>query len=59
VVRFLFVLGRPMEDNDLAGEGFADQVADPTQDVSGSAAHVVSDTIRDLNRYYDLNPAQR
>ena len=44
-------LGRLTGDDDLAGQGVVDQVAGAVQDTSGRAAHVVSDTMRDLDRY--------
>lgn len=43
-------LGRFTGDPDLADEGVGDQVAGAVKDTAGRAAHVVSDTIRDLNR---------
>jgi uncharacterized protein YjbJ (UPF0337 family) len=44
-------LGRLTGNDDLAGQGVVDQIAGAVQDTSGRAAHAVSDTIRDLNRY--------
>ena len=44
-------LGRVTGDDDLAGRGVVDRVAGAVQDTAGRAAHGVSDTIRELNRY--------
>ncbi|MHB1937325.1 MAG: CsbD family protein [Acidobacteriaceae bacterium] len=44
-------LGRVTGDDDLAGRGVVDQIAGAVQETAGRAAHGVSDTIRDLNRY--------
>lgn len=44
-------LGRVTGDEDLAGRGVVDQVEGAVQDTVGRAAHGVSDTIRELNRY--------
>lgn len=41
--------GRATGDDELAGEGVADQAVGKVKDVAGQAAHAVSDTIRDLN----------
>ena len=42
--------GRLTGDPDLAGDGVIDQFAGALKDASGKAAHVVGDTIHDLNR---------
>lgn len=42
--------GRATGDDELAGEGVADQAVGKVKDVAGQAAHAVSDTMRDLNR---------
>lgn len=43
-------LGRITGNDDLAGEGLADQVVGATRDAAGSVAHAVGETIYDLNR---------
>lgn len=42
--------GRATGNDQLAGEGVADQVVGAVKNTAGSAAHVVSDTIHELNR---------
>jgi uncharacterized protein YjbJ (UPF0337 family) len=43
-------IGRATGDDELAGEGVADQVVGVAKDTAGSAAHAVSNTIHELNR---------
>jgi uncharacterized protein YjbJ (UPF0337 family) len=42
--------GRIAGDDDLAGEGVADQVIGAVKDTAGQAAQTVGETIHDLNR---------
>jgi len=43
-------VGRIAGDDDLAGEGVADQVIGAVKDTAGQAAQAVGETIHDLNR---------
>lgn len=43
-------VGRVTGDEDLAGEGVADQVVGAVKDTAGQAAHAIGETIHDLNR---------
>ena len=42
--------GRATGNDELEGEGMADQAVGTVKDVAGKAAHAVSGTLRDLNR---------
>lgn len=42
-------VGRVTGDDQLAGEGVADQVVGAVKDAAGQAAHAVGETIHDLN----------
>jgi uncharacterized protein YjbJ (UPF0337 family) len=43
-------VGRMTGDDQLAGEGMADQVAGAVKDTAGKAAHAVGETVHELNR---------
>jgi uncharacterized protein YjbJ (UPF0337 family) len=43
-------IGKTTGDDDLAGEGAADQIVGSVKDTVGEAAHAVGETIHDLNR---------
>ena len=43
-------VGRVTGDNQLAGEGLADQAVGTVKDAAGQVAHAVSDTIREYNQ---------
>ncbi len=43
-------IGNLTGDDQLAGEGLANQAVGTVKDAAGQVAHAVSDTIRDLNR---------
>jgi uncharacterized protein YjbJ (UPF0337 family) len=43
-------VGRAIGDEALAGEGTLDQTVGGVQDMAGQAAHLVADTIHELNR---------
>ena len=42
--------GKLTGDDELAGEGYADEAGGRLKDTAGQAAHAVSETISDLNR---------
>ncbi len=42
--------GKLTGDDELAGEGYADEAGGRVKDAAGQAAHAVSETISDLNR---------
>jgi uncharacterized protein YjbJ (UPF0337 family) len=42
--------GRATGDDELAGEGVADQAVGAVKDAAGQAAHAIGETIHDLNR---------
>jgi uncharacterized protein YjbJ (UPF0337 family) len=48
--RFKESLGRVTGDNQLAGEGAADQLAGAVKDTAGKVAQAAGQTIHDLNR---------
>jgi uncharacterized protein YjbJ (UPF0337 family) len=43
-------VGRAVGDEELAGEGALDQAVGAVQDTAGQGAHLVADTIHELNR---------
>jgi len=42
--------GRATGDDEMAGKGMADQAVGTVKDVTGQAAHAVSDAFKNLNR---------